>query len=216
MSTRGAYGLSKNGTDKILYNHFDSYPTGLGKDILQFIVDNDNEELNKLFDEIKVVKSDNIPTEADVNKVITTVGAESLKKELIGKDYLINGESRKIKSEKDLIDFLKADYYNLLYVVPTEDLFSNLVNIFEDYISFIGNSLFCEYAYILNLDTNVLDFYIGGNEEPTGNRFSKYAKDNDSGYVECKLVLSIPFNIIRKNQVAVLDILEFIDKKLED
>ena len=36
MSTRGAYGFYKNGVDKITYNHYDSYFSGLGEEIVNF------------------------------------------------------------------------------------------------------------------------------------------------------------------------------------
>lgn len=39
MSTRGAIGFHSNGVDKVTYNHYDSYPTVLGKSIMS--------ELNK-------------------------------------------------------------------------------------------------------------------------------------------------------------------------
>ena len=37
MSTRGAYGFKVNKEYKILYNHFDSYPSALGRDIVDFV-----------------------------------------------------------------------------------------------------------------------------------------------------------------------------------
>ena len=46
MSTRGVYGFRKNNTDKITYNHYDSYPSGLGNVILKFIQGTPLESLN--------------------------------------------------------------------------------------------------------------------------------------------------------------------------
>ena len=37
MGTRGIYGFRLNNTDKLTYNHYDSYPSSLGEDIYQFI-----------------------------------------------------------------------------------------------------------------------------------------------------------------------------------
>ena len=37
MGTRGLYGFRKNGVDKVTYNHYDSYPEYLGRNILEFI-----------------------------------------------------------------------------------------------------------------------------------------------------------------------------------
>ncbi len=216
MSTRGAYGFFKDNTNKVIYNHFDSYPTVLGKDILNFIVENDNEKLEEIFSRMKVVDNKDLPTDEDYNTVVNMIGIEEIKKQLIGVEYTNKNEERiKIENETDIENFLKDNYYNLLCIVPTENLFDNKVNIYEDSTSFIGNSLFCEYAYILNLDTNSLEFYIGANKKSIENRYSKYAS-GDGDYVECRLVLTIPFDVIRQNKLLTLDILEFINQKLED
>lgn len=37
MSTRGALGFRLGGKDYIAYNHFDSYPDGLGFDVIEFV-----------------------------------------------------------------------------------------------------------------------------------------------------------------------------------
>ena len=36
MATRGAYGFRLNGVEKLFYNHYDSYPEGLGLDIARW------------------------------------------------------------------------------------------------------------------------------------------------------------------------------------
>lgn len=36
MGTRGAYGFYKDGQNKLTYNHFDSYPEGLGNTVVDF------------------------------------------------------------------------------------------------------------------------------------------------------------------------------------
>lgn len=37
MSTRGVVGYYKNGNLKVTFNHFDSYPSGLGESVKQYI-----------------------------------------------------------------------------------------------------------------------------------------------------------------------------------
>ena len=37
MSTRGIYGFRKNGEDKLTYNHYDSYFSYLGENIINFV-----------------------------------------------------------------------------------------------------------------------------------------------------------------------------------
>ena len=52
MGTRGLYGFRKNGKDKITYNHWDSYPEGLGQNVLNFVKETSIEELNSIYDKI--------------------------------------------------------------------------------------------------------------------------------------------------------------------
>ena len=52
MGTRGVFGFHKNGVDKITYNHYDSYPTGLGEEVVKFLKNHGVDELNTIFDSI--------------------------------------------------------------------------------------------------------------------------------------------------------------------
>lgn len=62
MGTRGLYGFRKNGVDKTTYNHFDSYPDGLGADVVNFIKKHSIDELKKFYDRIQMVQNDTSPT----------------------------------------------------------------------------------------------------------------------------------------------------------
>jgi hypothetical protein len=56
-----------------------------------------------------------------------------------------------------------------------------------DYRWFIYESLYCEYAYIINLDTDELEIYVGHQREPQpGNRYGETS--NDHGYYPCALL----------------------------
>ena len=57
-------------------------------------------------------------------------------------------------------------------------------------IDFAKYSLFCEYAYVIDLDTNEFEFYKGFNKSPVpvGERFSKLEKASDSEYYPIGLV----------------------------
>ena len=122
MSTRGAFGIRKNGIDKVGYNHFDSYPEGLGAEILTWLKNTDMNKLSSLFDKIILLEPNH-----DFKEVF-------------------NWDTHEINSS------------------------------FTEDSAFLGDSLFCEYAYIINLDDNVLEFYVGFNEDP--NAKGRYASLN--------------------------------------
>jgi hypothetical protein len=58
MSTRGFVGYKKNKKIKGWYNHFDSYPTGLGEEVFEKCLIHNVEELKSFFDRIEFVKDE--------------------------------------------------------------------------------------------------------------------------------------------------------------
>ncbi|MBR4315907.1 MAG: hypothetical protein IKP65_02910, partial [Alphaproteobacteria bacterium] len=58
MSTRGYVGFYKDGIDKGGYNHCDSYPEGLGNEVLDFLKGNNIANLEKLFNEIGNIENE--------------------------------------------------------------------------------------------------------------------------------------------------------------
>lgn len=68
MGTRGAYGFIKNGEMKITYNHYDSYLSELGFNVMRFIAATSNIELNEIFDNIIMVNGDSIPTQEQIEE----------------------------------------------------------------------------------------------------------------------------------------------------
>lgn len=69
---------------------------------------------------------------------------------------------------------------------------------------FIKDSLFCEWGYIVNLDTECLEVWIGFQKQyQKGNRYGR--KKNDEGYYPCKLIAEIPFDDLRKDKVQNLE-----------
>lgn len=141
MSTRGAVGIRFNETDKVAYNHFDSYPTGLGQEILNWLKDKDMEQLKTVFENVVLTEEHN--------------------------EY---GWDNELKS-------------------------------FQNAVGFLYDSLFCEYAYIINLDTGKLEFYTGfnRNKEAKGryaNCPKPYELSDGSLMYGVKLVKQIPLKEI--------------------
>ena len=183
MSTRGLYGIRKNGVDKCTYNHSDSYPSWLGKKVLEFCATNSVERLSRLFDNIEMVTEDGTPTEEQI-EICKKAGYVNLN---------VSNQS-------------ESDWYCLLrnlqgnFKAYTECIEKNSRVFMTKGDGFIKDSLFCEYAYIINIDDEVLEYYEGFQEEPQiDNRYGT-TPDSD-GYYPCKLVFTIPLEEIELNNV---------------
>jgi len=164
MSTRGAFGFYKNGVDKIMYNHFDSYPGGLGINILTGLRN------------LKLQEGDN-PVVDSLNKAFDLMNAYKVDKE------------RKIIGEQPQGIEIKD--------VEEDEVFLKILNgesfYFRDAKDFIQDSVFCEWAYIINLDTEELEIYSGFNKEAQeGNRyfegFKEIPNDNLDHWQPCWLL----------------------------
>ena len=149
MSTRGYLGLKKNGELKGTYNHFDSYPTGLGADIMNYICKELEqgkriEVLSETFDYIQLVNENDTPTKEQ--------------QEACQKAGLVN----LIVADRSLEDWyclLREAQGNLKIYVD------KVIPYMIDSNSFLEDTLFCEWAYILNLDTGLLEIYENGNRD---------------------------------------------------
>lgn len=174
MGTRGTYGFRKDGVDKLTYNHFDSYPDWLGRKVVEFCKNHNVEELHKIFDKIVMVNEGDTPTEAQINECIENGFANFS----VSSGYSTDWYCLLRNCQGDLECL--ADAENHAYMTNGNN--------------FIKDSLFCEYAYIINLDDEVLEFYEGFQKKPQkGNR---YGITDDRGYYPCKLSLTFPLDEI--------------------
>lgn len=152
MSTRGAVGLIFNNEEKIGYNHFDSYPAGLGNELLMFLKCKTVNELKSIFSNITIMKN----------------------------------------SDNDVWNWQKHTF-------NTE---------FLDQHNFLNDSLFCEYAYLINLDTNKFEVYVGFNLDPNApGRYAKYTlyKDDEKVYYGVKLVKEIELTDLFAGKYSIVD-----------
>lgn len=162
MGTRGAYGFYKNGVDKVTYNHFDSYPTGLGTDVATFVEKTSIEEMNKIFNRIILVNGNEIPTEEQITE---------------NEKYLNDGVSK--QTEEDWYCLLRNAQGDLF-------VYKDGAKYMIDSKNFLKDSLFCEWAYVINLDTNKLEVYRGFQNKKSNNRYQPDRADN--GYWGVKLI----------------------------
>lgn len=178
MGTRGTYGFRKDGIDKLTYNHWDSYPDGLGRTVVEFCKNHDVEELKNIFDKIIMVDKNTPPTEKQIDECIENGFT----------DFNVSSGS-------------KTDWYCLLRNCQGDlECLAKAKNhaYMEDNSNFIKDSLWCEYGYIINLDDEVLEFYKGFQNIPQeGNRYgTEPCKEYSEFYYPCKLSLTFPLDEI--------------------
>jgi len=155
MGTRGVIGFYKHGKGKITYNHFDSYPTELGKNILDEIKKFSIEQMNNIFGGIKLIEDeDKKPTKKEISEheqfINTHVGGPI--------------DNEKVKT-----------YYQLLHGLQgtLKPYLSRKVKLMIDSEGFLKESLFCEWGYVINLDTEKLEIWQGFKESPQDNRYKE-------------------------------------------
>lgn len=140
MGTRGAMGVRIDGTDKITYNHFDSYPEGLGDsmvgDVRKLLVDPGLDGLRALARSLAFADKSRPPTEAEKQRL---------------RKYADLGVG------KQSLD----DWYCLTRNLQGKFALTLKAGLMSDDREFMRDSLFCEYAYIVNLDTESFEVYRG-------------------------------------------------------
>jgi hypothetical protein len=83
---------------------------------------------------------------------------------------------------------------------------------------FIKDSLFCEYAYIINLDTELLEFYTGFNKNKDAKgRYAKlHSHDRDSDYLGVALACEMPLaKITQSVDLEIVSIMTAAEPKEE-
>ena len=175
MSSRGAYGFYKDNTNKITYNHYDSYPSVLGKSIINFIVNTTNQEMEKIFHDIELVNENEGPSDDQLEDIKNYTPVDDCKTWYSALNF----------SQGDLIPYKQG----LKYMCG-------------GYEKFIEDSLMCEYAYIINLDDGVLEFYKGKNKRQRNEYRYKSSNpviiNDDITYYACSLVRKYPLDVIRQ------------------
>lgn len=156
MGTRGAVGFRYKDTDYVSYNHYDSYPSGLGVDTVN-----------------------------NVKALIGMYGIDGLR-ERVQNLRLVNPNDTPMLNDLMQYDSLHqnvstgSDWYSLLRGIQG-DLYAYIEHgIMTDDAVFLKDSLFCEWAYIVNLDTLMLEVYRGFQTKE--HKRGRYAAPKDANW----------------------------------
>jgi len=180
MGTRGCIGVVVDGTFKGSYNHYDSYPEELGVSMVKQArtIAKDINKYRDLARKVRMVEDGSKLTAEDHEKYAHLRGDQS--------DCL--GESGHNPDE---------EWYSFLRDMQGELVKSLEAGVMLDGSKFPNDSLFCEYAYAINFDDNLIEMYEGFQKDPDKieGRF-KDAPADRSGYYGCTLVGSFPLEAI--------------------
>lgn len=163
MGTRSLTCIVKDGEYKATkYCQWDGYPEGQGYSIVRFLIDDYEPEvfLSRL------------------NQVVHLTN-EQLKERW---DSQAPGEYFYDKNPHLSRDMTAGEY--LLYIQSTEN-----PETVSDGVTFAADSLFCEWCYVIDLDSNKLEVYRGFNKEPldSSERFA-FLEVKEKNYYQVKFL----------------------------
>lgn len=173
MGTRGFVGFVADGVEKIAYNHWDSYPSGLGADTLAWLrfAAQDVENLRQLVRALRVIDEDSPPpTEDDLKRLAEFAD--------------LNVSTRDPREWYVLLRETQGNPANML-----------LAGVIEDASDFPADSLFAEWGYVVDLDAETFEVYQGFQTAAHNNgRFSGRKTRVHSEYHPVALVRSWPLS----------------------
>ena len=165
MGTRNLTVVQHDGQYKLAqYGQWDGYPSGQGKTILEFLRDK--------FDREKFI------SRLNACKLLSDEEVAALDKDFSADDWTKLYPSLSRDTAAEVLEYIQES---------TEP-----VPIQKDF-SFAGDSLFCEWAYVIDLDANMFEVYKGFNQTPVlgGSRFydlqNKLTSDSTDKYYPVRL-----------------------------
>jgi len=193
MGTRHLIVVKKDNEIKVAqYGQWDGYPSGQGVSILKFL--RNKKRIKKLSDKMKVVR------------FIDATGKD--KKFIDGYNKRCeNGDKRTPKEKKWFKTYITRDLgSDILYnIIESKDKEILLENNYE----FGKESLFCEYAYLIDLDSKTFEVFNGYNEDKMAQDkrfFVEKGLDCDGQYFGIKLVKTYNFDILPTKKQFLADL----------
>lgn len=176
MSTRGTVGFVINGEEKLTYNHSDSYPDGLGVEVLKFLRKNPPVKIKDKVAALQVIDPDVPATRDQILALRPTT------------NWYVNQYSMAGPQPEDVsptspdgLPDTNVSWYNLLRGTQGELGAILDCGYMEDGSDFPLDSLFCEWAYVVDFDKGALEVYKGFQKErPTSGRWAGRPTDEEN------------------------------------
>lgn len=164
MGTRNLTCVVLNGEYRIAqYGQWDGYPSGQGATALEFL------HSTSLVKFIERVKACRYATNEEIEQAYKAAGAD-------GSGFVSGAIVEKFQQHFPLIN---RDHGAEILALVRDSTGEVVLN---NQLSFASDSLFCEYAYVIDLDKMTFEVYHGFNKEPhTGERFSDLPRPERPG-----------------------------------
>lgn len=197
MGTRGFITFVAGGVEKTAYNHFDSYPSGLGVKVLDFLrtqltpTDEDCQDATPqaVYAAALAELSQRVVNLRVVRENVDEVTAEDVKRLAPWTDMWVGGPVDKGKL---------AFWYQLLRNTQYDPAAMLEAGVVEDASDFPADSLYAEWGYVIDLDEGLLEVYRGFVEGPhASGRFANrplHVYNNVGQYYPVKLVKVYPLH----------------------
>jgi len=185
MGTRNLTIAKKNGEIKFAkYCQWDGYPTGVGTDILNALKTIGVDRVKEIVDRVKVMTDKDIEYINSFDKIV------NVKKG----GYTTDEPEWKVKFPWASRDSNGGDLLN--YLNNTDDTL-----VVKNYEEFAADSLFCEWCYVIDFDSNTFEVYEGFNKEPLADteRFYYLQDKSNDGYYPVRLKKAYQLNDLPEN-----------------
>ena len=197
MGTRNLTCVVNDGTYRIAqYGQWDGYPSGQGLNILGFLSDGNVEALKRNSLKCSFISDENYKR--------------------LWREFGVNLD------KNGFVDSKTSDKFNAKYPQFNRDVGSDILKMvadspdglmLQDDYMFAADSLFCEWAYVIDFDKNTFEIYQGFNNKPldSSERFSGlYCKandkrDSDDKYYPVKLVATFSLSELPDTEEFLLE-----------
>lgn len=187
MGTRSLTAVFSNGEYKVAqYGQWDGYPDGVGADILNFISASGNiDKLKSALERVRFLEPEG--RDKEFHDAYENNAPE----------WSSDPDNRTDEQKEWFGTFISRDIGGeILKNIADSDKDEIII---RDSLAFAGDSLFCEYAYVVDLDKGTFEVFEGFNKEPIEDgRFvsgdDKLEQDKNGEYHPVKLVKSYPLD----------------------
>lgn len=179
MSTRGFISFTANGETKTAYNQHDSYPDGLGLDFLGWARSADLSDAAASAAALRVVDSKSDPSDEDV---------ENLRRFA---DFSVDAMTW---NGSAYVERTRPSWYQLLRTTQGDPAAMLAAGVIGDGSTFPADSLFAEWGYVVDFDAQVLEVYVGFQQESHSEGRFASSTPNGGGYYPVRLVKAWPLS----------------------